>query len=297
MSQKNRNKSRGISIHVIHLAMILCAVVIAVLLVFSTYQSSGVFSSLSQETGNYISRQKAAHDLMEASDYLTENVQHFTLSGDMTYLNNYFEEAFNSRRREAALLSMSEGGADPILVQQLQEAMDKSMELMYREYYAMKLVIAAREIREYPETLKGVELTEEDAFLPAEEKLTLARDMVMGTEYYASKEIIRSRLKNDLDMLDQQMTQTRQETSTRMMGELSTVRIAIIALTVVLILLIGLTVRLGTLPLLKALESIRNREEIPVTGSREFRQLAEHYNEMYQTLQVPEDAGEEPSDS
>ena len=297
MSQKNRNKSRGISIHVIHLAMILCAVVIAGLLVFATYQSSGVFSSLSQETGNYISRQKAAHDLMEASDYLTENVQHFTLSGDMTYLNNYFEEAFTSRRRETSIMSMSEGGADPILVQQLQEAMDKSMELMYREYYAMKLVIAAKEIREYPETLKGVELTEEDAFRPAEEKLTLARDMVMGTEYYASKEIIRSRLKNDLDMLDQQMAQTRQETSARMMRELSAVRIAIIALTVVLILLIGLTVRLGTLPLLKALESIRNREKIPVSGSREFRQLVEEYNGMYQSLHASADAGEEPSGS
>ena len=276
----SKKKPGGISIHVIHIAMIICAVVIAVLLVLSTVQTANVFSALSRETGNYLTRQKAAHDLMEASDYLTEMVQRFTLEGDTVYLDNYFDEAFVSKRREAAILSMSENDAEPELVQRLQEAMDESQTLMYREYYAMKLVIDAREIRDYPETLRAIELKEEDIFLSPEAKTDLAQRMVMGSEYYASKEIIRTKLKTDLDNLDDQMTRARQETSNQMVRELSLVRVLVIVLVIVLVLLIVLTARLSTLPLLRAVESLRERKKIPVAGSREFRQLAESYNEL-----------------
>ena len=284
MSETGRKQKKGISIRLIHLAMILCVAVIAGLLVLSTYQSSNVFSTLSRETENYIVRQKAAHDLMEASDYLTEMAQRFTLEGDAKYLDNYFEEALVSRRRENAIAAMSENEAEQTLVQQLQEAMDESTALMYREYYAMKLTAEALEIREYPETLKAIELKEEDVFLSAEMKMDKAREMVTGKEYYASKEIIRSRLKNDLELLDRQMASTRQDTSARMMQELSAARIVVICLTAVLVFLIWLTARLSTIPLIRASESIRNKQAIPLDGSREFRQLAENYNEMYGSL-------------
>ncbi len=284
MSETGRKQKKGISIRLIHLVMILCVAVIAGLLVLSTYQSSNVFSTLSRETENYIVRQKAAHDLMEASDYLTEMAQRFTSEGDAKYLDNYFEEALVSRRRENAIAAMSENEAEQTLVQQLQEAMDESTALMYREYYAMKLTAEALEIREYPETLKAIELKEEDVFLSAEMKMDKAREMVTGKEYYASKEIIRSRLKNDLELLDRQMASTRQDTSARMMQELSAARIVVICLTAVLVFLIWLTARLSTIPLIRASESIRNKQAIPLDGSREFRQLAENYNEMYGSL-------------
>ena len=148
----------------------------------------------------------------------------------------------------------------------------------------MKLVIEALEIQDYPDTLRTVELTESDAFLEAEEKMDLARDMVMGAEYYASKEKIRSRLKYDLETLDQQMNQTRRDTSARMMRELTQLRIVTIVMTVILIALIVLTAWLSTLPLIGAAGSIRERKKIVPTGSREFRKLAESYNEMFDSL-------------
>lgn len=284
MTASTEKKKNGISIRLVHAAMIVCAAATALLLLFSSYKSSSVFSDLSRETGNYIVRQKAAHGLMEASDYLTEMVQRFTLEGDVNYLNNYFEEAFTSKRREAAITSMSENDADQTLVQQLQEAMNESMTLMYREYYAMKLVIEAKEIRDYPDTLKAVELDEKDVFLSADEKMELAQNMVMGTEYYASKEKIRLRLNRDLELLDQMMNNTRKETSSRMMDELKMIRITVIVLTVLLLLLIWLTAQLGTIPLIRAERSARERKPIARSGSSEFRYLAEHYNEMYDAL-------------
>ena len=273
-----------ITLRMLHIAMIVCAVIISLLLIFSTYQSSSVFSTLSKATGNYIVRQKAAHDLMEASDYLTEMVQRFTLEGDKQYIDDYFEEAFVSRRREASITSMTENEAEENLLSQLQEAMNESTSLMYREYYAMKLVIEAKEIRDYPETLRAIELKEEDMFLSADEKMELAQEMVLGTEYYGRKEVIRTKLKSSLQTLDKLMTTTRQKTTDELNREMTVIRLAIIVLTIVILFLIWLTAKLGTNPLIRAEASIAKEEPIEVKGAREFRNLARGYNRMHEKL-------------
>ena len=276
----------GISIRLVHVLTVICVAAIAVLLVISIQRSSDVFSTLSSATENYIVRQKAAHDLMEASDYLTENVQRFTLTGDVKYLNQYFEEANVSKRRDQALITMSENNADASLVQQLQEALDESQDLMDDEKYAMILVIDALGITKYPDDLKPLvhELDKDDEFKSAEEKIKLAQDKVMGDEYYASKEIIRTKLKNSLEMMDDQMTATRRKTSADMMRELSTNRVVVIVLVAVLGILILLTAALATIPLINSHRKMMKDERLPITGSKEFREMSEKYNEIYDQL-------------
>ena len=165
MTDSGKKKTGGLSVRLVHAAMAVCAAAAAALLMLFVLQSSNVVSTLNTETGNYITRQAAAHGLMEASDYLTEMVQRFVLDGNPVYMNNYFEEAYVSQRREAAISAMSENNADPALVQQLQEAMTESQSLMFREYYAMKLVTEAKEMTDIPETLRAIELKTEDSFL------------------------------------------------------------------------------------------------------------------------------------
>ena len=291
MKKTNGLREKGISLRILHIAMVACAVVICVLLVYSTYQSGSVFSKLSKATGNYITRQKAAHDLMEASDYLTENVQRFTLTGDVKYLNQYFEEANVSKRRDQALITMSENNADENLVRQLQEALEESQDLMDDEKYAMILVIDALGITKYPDDLKPLvhDLDKDDEFKSAEEKIKLAQDKVMGDEYYASKEIIRTKLKNSLEMMDDQMAATRRKTSADMMRELSANRVVVIVLVAVLGILILLTALLSTIPLINSHRKMMKNERLPITGSKEFREMSEKYNEIYDQLH-PKDA-------
>ena len=284
MKRNQAGGNEGISLRSVHIAMLVCAVAISLMLIFSTYQSSNVFSSLSRATGNYIVRQKAAHDLMEASDYLTEMAQRFTLEGETQYLDNYFEEAFTSKRREASITSMAESEAEGALVEQLEKAMDESVSLMYREYYAMKLVIDAKEIRTYPETLRAIELKEEDSFLSADEKMELAQEMVLGKEYYERKEIIRNNLKASLQTLDKLMTSTRQSTTAELNRELTIVRAVIIVLTLSILFLIWLTAKLSSIPMMKAKEQAEAGKPIPVTGSREFRYMAKSYNRIHEKL-------------
>ena len=156
MTNTARQGKGGISVRIIHWGMIVILVVIAALLGYTSYRTSSIFSKLSRETGNYIVRQRAAHSLMEASDYLTEMVQRFALEGDTAFMDKYFEEAFLSKRREASIVAMSENNAEQSLISQLQEALSESQSLMYREYYAMRLVTEAKGIREYPEQIRTV---------------------------------------------------------------------------------------------------------------------------------------------
>ena len=280
MKNTKTNKGSGISIKLVHAAMLILGVLLIALLIFINIKTSSVFTRLNRETGNYIVRQKAAHDLMEASDYLTEMTQRFTLEGDTQYLDNYFEEAFGNKRREASITTMAENDAEQTLIDQIQAALSESNSLMFREYYAMKLVIDAKEIKTYPDTLRGVELKEEDIYKSPEEKMDLAQKMVMGTEYYAKKEIIRNDLKAGLNTLDNMMAAARTETTAQLNSELAAIRIFIIIVAAMLLIIIGLSAYLGTVPLIQAAKCAKNGEAIPVTGAKEFRYLAESYNKM-----------------
>lgn len=278
MTKPDTERKDGITIQTVFVLIILCGVMITGLQLYSVYRSSGIFSDLSRETGNYIVRQEAAHNLLEASDYLTENVQRFTLDGDTLFLDNYFEEALVSKRREASIVSMTELEAEQSIVQQLQEAMEESQALMYREYYAMKLVVEALQIRDYPDTLKAIELSEEDAFLTAQEKMDLAQQMVMGSEYYASKEIIRNKLKTSLENLDQMMNATRRESTARMMEELTRDRAVNMVLVLMLLILLCLITVFAVHPLYQASKSLHSGKPVPLVGSREFMEFADSYN-------------------
>ena len=61
-------------------------------------------------------------------------------------------------------------------------------------------------------------------------------------------------------------------------------RLAIIILTVVILLLIWLTARLSTIPLMEAQKLAEAGKPIPETGAKELRYLARNFNRMQEKL-------------
>ena len=107
-----------------------------------------------QASEKNIELETAVHRLMDASDYLTEKVQRFTVTGDRIFMEHYFIEAFASKRREEAIAKLELDANATAALEHLREAMHYSVKLMDREYYAMRLVIEAQGIKEYPDVLK-----------------------------------------------------------------------------------------------------------------------------------------------
>ncbi len=272
---------KGISLRTLYSRLIIIAVLISGLMVYSTFRLSSSFHKLSEATDEYIYLQKTATELMDASDYLTEKVQRFTINGDMQYLDDYFTEAFETNRREAAVAIMKEKPDCAAAFQQLQEALNASKALMQQEYYAMKLVIEAKEYTDYPDILRGVELSEADSGLSPSDKMRLATETVLNEEYYRQKDEIRSNMKESLSELEKLTHGASKASEKSLSSDLLAFRIIIALQTIGIVVMVWLTSRLGIRPVLKAVDKIKNDRPMPEVGANEFRYLAQEYNRMY----------------
>ncbi|MBP5280542.1 MAG: diguanylate cyclase [Erysipelotrichaceae bacterium] len=277
-----KSKDDGISLRTIHMWLVIGAAIISVLMFYSTYQLFDSFYHLTETTEQQIELRKAARELMDASDYLTEKVQRFTITADMQFLNDYFTEAFEANRREEAIQKMSEGKGNEAALADLKEAMNGSLKLMEREYYAMKLVIEAKEIRNYQEVLESVELSKEDKALSPEEKMNLAAMMTHDDEYFVQKDHIREMMRASLDELEKMAYDTDASALESLRNEMKLIRLVIIMQIGAMIFMVWLTSKLGIHPILNAVDRIKADSKIPETGANEFRYLARAYNKMYE---------------
>ena len=280
-SKRNRD---GLSLRAAYAWIMIATLIISGLMFYFTISLTSTFQRLTDATENQIALDKAAHELMEASDYLTERVQRFTVNGDPAFMDEYFTEAFETKRREDAIEIMAGDPRTSAALEQLQKAMEESRELMRREYYAMRLVIEAKGVTDIPETLREVHLEEQDAALSPEDKMRRATEMVLDDEYYDQKERIRTDMQESLDVVE---IITRSAESAALSDIRSVIRRARLAIVIQIlgtILLVWLTVRLGINPIMKAVDRIKSDRPIEEKGANEFRYLARAYNGLTDQL-------------
>ena len=280
--QLRHKRDEGISLRTTHLLLVIGAVIMSGLMFYSTFHLSVSFRRLTEASEEQIELRKAARELMDASDYLTEKVQRFTVMGDMHFLNEYFTEAFETNRREEAIDRMTVGSGNTAALQNLQSAMQGSLELMNLEYYAMRLVIEAKGYTDYPELLRSIELSDEDQALPPDEKQRRAIELVHGDEYYKEKDNIRSNMEASLNELERMAYDTDASTLRAFRDEMTVVRVIITIQIIGIFFMVWLTARLGIHPVLNAVDKIKEDSPIPEVGANEFRYLARTYNKMYE---------------
>ena len=283
MSAKKEHK--GISLRTVYIWLIISAVLLGALMFASTFFLSAKFQDVTTLSEQHIKLRKDALELMDASDYLTENVQRFTVEGDMHFLNEYFKEAFEMQHRENAIEKMSSETDSTIAIQKLQDALDGSNALMSREYYAMRLVIEAKGYTEYPEELQSVKLSTKDKALSAQDKMRLATEMVLDNEYYAQKNQIRKNMRWSLDEIEKEVNESDTAALDSLRKELLLVRSVIVLQAIGVIFLVWLTSHLGIHPILRAVEKIKKNSRLQESGAREFRYLVRSYNKMYDMYQ------------
>ena len=90
MSVFRKIKEQGVSLKVTSTVMLFVSIGITSVLIFSSAKAFRNFMSLEKSTNEYITLEEEASKLMVASDYLTEQVQCYTVMGDRKYLDNYF---------------------------------------------------------------------------------------------------------------------------------------------------------------------------------------------------------------
>lgn len=282
--KKKLQSVRGVSMQKLNLLMAAVTLIISALLLYASYQTASGYRVMRDATERYIDKQHRAYDLQVSSDYLTEQVRCFAVTGERVYLDNYFEEANVTRRRDKALDALAEDMADTEAHRSLTAAMAQSVTLMDREYYAMRLTVDAfgYDLSEFPAEVQRVELDAPTAALGPEEKAALARSMVFDEDYHRQKEIISDNTQKCLDALVEATNRDMGGASDQLRELLRTEQWLIIIMIVVVLAIVLLTFLLVISPLLRAVIKVRADQPLPVTGSYEFRFLARTYNLMYE---------------
>ncbi|MCR4647931.1 MAG: GGDEF domain-containing protein [Lachnospiraceae bacterium] len=267
----------------VHLWLVVIILTFSGTVVFATLRLTSTFLDITAASKQNSELKKAAHELMNASDFLTEQVQRFTVNGDIRFMEQYFTEAFESKRREDAISKMALDKRTDLALKSLQNAMDSSVKLMDQEYYAMRLVVAAKGYTDYPEVLDDVIIKEEDSALTSSEKMRLATELVHNDEYYRQKDLIRNSMQESLNEVEKLTEDIEDEEYESLKRQIGVVRIAIIIQAALIFFLLWLTTKLSITPVLRAVEEIKEDRPISETvGSNEFKYLASAYNKMYE---------------
>ena len=279
--QMQKIREQGLSLRMTFLLMLIISLGITVILLYMSYHSIQSFHSLADATDVYMELDDAATSLLSASDYLTEEAQCYTVMGERKHLDNYFREAETTRRREQAVALLKERVPNSRAFTELEGAMEESMALMNREYYAMRLVLEAKGDTDIPEQMRGITLSMEDSSRTDGEKMNLAARMLHDERYYTQKNLIREHLSECLQELKEGTHGTQNEMEQRMHRDLVIMIVFIVLQSAGLMLLLWITTSLGINPLLQAVERIKRDETLPIIGAYEFRYLAGTYNKMY----------------
>ena len=290
MSYIKTIKKRGISVSRINLIMLISAFLISAILFWAMSRTSSLYNEAHEITQNLLDLRKDAYELQIASDYLTEQVRCFTVTGDRQYLDNYFEEAEVTKRRDNALSALKNEHEDSAALRELSNAMSQSENLMTKEYYAMRLAIEGYgyDVRDYPEVLHYVTLSDEDLALSPSEQINRSSDYLFDNEYLLAKLRISNNMTSCLEVLEQEIDTKQTNISEALRRQVKYEHIFTVILIGIMLSIVIIISRLVFKPLNKCVEIIRNESEIPLKGAYEIRFLAKNYNLMYYTTKETE---------
>ena len=262
---------------------IVLTIVVAIVFIITSAKGVQKFQQAEATTKQYINCENAAIQFEEASDYLTEQVRLFVMTGKNEYMNLYFEEVEFTQNREHALEELDKYFSGNEILESLQAALDESNELMDTECYAMRLVCEAKDRAEsaLPQAVQDVELSAEDKRLTADYKMDKAQKIISNDQYQKVKKKIDNDISKCTNSL-MRLTRNSQKTSTKDFSNLC--RNLEIGTAVLVILMISISVMIRILvvkPLVLYNESIKKGKIFPVVGAAELQSLAETYNRVY----------------
>ena len=280
-----RMKNSGVSLRRLNVIMAIIGILASIALFIAMDRTTKIHQQTQELTKEFFSWRSDAYDMQIASDYLTEQIRCFAVTGEWRYLTNYFSEAKEAQRREHALSELEEKLGKTKTLTDLSAAMDDSVKLMDLEYYAGRLTIESfgLDLSEAPAEIQGVTLTAEDEKLSALEKRERAHALLFGEEYRVQKESISAHMQECLKdlMVD---IDCEQDKVARTMKE--QVQIEHVLTVVLIVIMLGTMILVAWTvfrPLRIGVDMIRNEKDIPLKGAYEVRFLAKTYNLMFQS--------------
>ena len=261
------------------------AIVAAVALYVADFTVTQGYLRMERISERYIVARQSAADLESGSDTLTNEVRSFVVTGEIGYLQNYFTEATETRRRDEAVTHLEAMmSRDSAAYERMSTALALSNELMYDEYEAMNLILSTGEYDQslIPDVLREIGLSPENAALPPEARRARALELVYGDRYEDYKERIRSNAEMSAqELIDASNLERMQQNNlmNTLLGVQTLLTVSLLAVVMGIVVFISGWIRK---PLTRMVALMRARETVPPTGAEELRYVSETYNAIFE---------------
>jgi len=277
-------KKTGLHIRTANFFVIIITLCASVALLIANISVRRGYERMETASDRYIEAQLAASEMESASDYLTDRVRCFVVTGDGQYLDDFFEEVEITRRRDDAvskleyLLKGREGGA----ITSLHNALRLSNELVETEYYAMRLRLESdgTDYTSLPDQLKNIELSEADQKLSKEQKRDKAATKVFDSEYMHYKDRIRENVNICTQELMRNSSIELEESSSKMAVLVNIQSIMTLLFLVIVLVIVYIIREQIRKPLTQMVEKMQKQEPITPIGAEELRFVTRTYNKI-----------------
>ena len=275
-------RSNGLPMSMAHKVLIAAAALISAVLLFAAYHTELSFRSTQEAMSRYIACQQDAVLFEQGSDFLTNEARSFVATGEPEHVSAFVEEVEVTRRRERMLDDAAYFLMEESPLHYLNEALDRSNELVQVECYAMRLMIAGlgQDPADYPDKVGKIALQEEHAALDRSTQRSLALGMMFNDTYNEKKQAIYQNVELSISSLVEDTQLEMVENAGQLNHLLRRQTFLIVLLLILILITVLLTSFLLIRPLYRNIRHVDGREQMPVAGASEIRHLARVYNDI-----------------
>ena len=278
---KTGRKSAGIRLNYLNFTMICIGMLIAVLMVYSTYRTTSSVKEIVTVTDNYLTYQQTGGMLRDFAERLGGIAEAFVQSPDPGQAKSY-EAQLNVINAQLADYTPEQSVSDAAN-EQLSNAIFAFRSRNDTEAHAMRLaadVLPKGAFEALPDLLKNIPLNDEEQAMTPPEKTEAALALLQQESYTGFGDSIRTAVDNSHRLSSEAGRQQAEETS----GQVNNIMTAQNILVALLILIAAATLVINRLliitPIQKSVDNLDRREPIPVRGSYEMRRMAQAYNDL-----------------
>lgn len=278
MDEKN---IKGLSIRVMNAILAIGTALTAIALIASLFILTSKYRAVQESNKELNELSASANSLEVASDYLTEQVRYYVVTGEKDYYDNYMEEAFVTKRRDKSLEVIKANIEDNEAISDLEKALNESNALMQMEYYAFKLVVLSNgyNINDY-EVIKDVVISDEDLALSALQKQNKAIELVFSAEYNQSKDTIATNVNSSVEKIINESNSKFSKADDTLINTMIFQQAMVTIMIVFLITAFFIIYFRLVLPLDHGVELILQGNDLKIEGMKEYKLLSNAYNVM-----------------
>ncbi len=274
-------KSSGIRLNHLNILLITAGLVIAALMFFFTYQTTGSVTDIVSVTDTYLDNQQSGGMLRDISASMSEQAMAFIQGGQPEPANTY------EGQRNAVLAQMEHyvfGSAGSEAADEAyRQAVDTFNAQCAADLRAMRLVadtLPSPLFSALPASLQEAELSAEDKALPPGEKKAAALALLTSEEYAGYAGTIRAAIDDSHRLSSEGAKKQAAKTSSRVSDIIRTQTVLILLFVALSVAALVINHVLLISPIGKSVGNLDRREPIPESGCYEMRHLASVYNDV-----------------